>query len=228
MACSDEDDEIVLRSRRRQHRLMTPEVSEHSEEEEAPGAPVRKRRRILPWTAEGVAKRGPWVGQVSNAEETEEEEEEQEDAWIHGQTQGTRVIDVLGLEAESEAKSEAESEWCDGLQTEDNCSDFVVDDDSDSVVEEAEAADRELGRGALEEARATLAEAVDRLERKVLAAKRKVLEFDEQQAQEVVPETQVSDESDEVVEEQYCRARRQVELETCYPWEDVVETRNSC
>jgi len=224
VVCSDEDDEIVLRSRRRQHRLMTPEVSEQSEEEGAPGAPAKKRRRILPWTVEGVAKWGPWVGQASNAEETEEEKEEQEEAWIHGQTQATRVIDVLGLEAESEA----ESEWCDGLQTEDNCSDFVVDDDSDSVVEEAEAADRELGRGALEEVRATLAEAVDRLERKVLVAKRKVLEFDEQQAQEVVPETQVSDESDEVVEEQYCRTRRQVELETCYPWEDVVETRNSC
>jgi len=48
----------------------------------------------------------------------------------------------------------------------------------------------------------TLAEAVDRLERKLLAAKRKVVEFDEQQAQEAVPETQVSD---EVVDEQYCR-----------------------
>lgn len=214
MVCSDEDDDIVLRSRRRQHRLMTPEVSEHSEEEEAPGAPVKKRRRILPWTAEGVAKWGPWVGQASNAEETEEEEEkEEEEAWIHGQTQGTHVVDVLGLEVESEA----EGEMCDGLHTEDNCSDFVVDDDSDSVVEEAEAADRELGRGALEEARVTLAEAVDRLERKLLAAKRKVVEFDEQQAQEAVPETQLSD---EVVDEQYCRTRRQVALETCYPWED--------
>lgn len=192
--------------------MITPEASEQSEEGEVPSAPVKKRRRILPWTVEGRA----LADQFSNAEETVEEEEE---AWIHGQTHGVRAVDVIGLEAEGEG--EGESELAGGLQAEDNCSDFVVDDDSDSVVQEIEAADRELGRSALSEVRVTLAEAVDRLERKVLVAKRKVAAFDEQQAQEVVRETQLSDDGEEVVDEQYCRRRRQVWLETCYPWEEL-------
>src|SRR5436305_5406928 len=49
----DEDgNEFILESRRRQHRLVTPEASE-SGDKEAPGAPKKKKRRILPWTEEG-------------------------------------------------------------------------------------------------------------------------------------------------------------------------------
>lgn len=205
--CSDEDDDIVLRSRRRQHGVITPEASEQSEEEKRPGAPEKKRRRILPWTVEGLA-RWPPVADVV----VDEEERSGEDVWVHGQTRGRRVIDLLDLGGDCEEERSGDSE------TEDNCSDFVVDDDSDSVVEEAEAADRELARGALEEVRVTLAETVERLEVKLSRAKRKLVELDEHRLDCVVPETDVEGDGD-VADEACRRTRQEAALEVCYPWE---------
>ena len=62
----DEDgDEIVLNSRRRQQGL------------EPPGAPLKKKRRVLPWTDEG---RLLWPEAEPLDGEKEEEEEEEEDS----------------------------------------------------------------------------------------------------------------------------------------------------
>src|SRR5579859_7228347 len=51
-------DEFILSSRRRQQRLVTPEKQKCGKEElpEVPGAPVKKKSRVLPWTKEGQEK----------------------------------------------------------------------------------------------------------------------------------------------------------------------------
>ena len=203
----DEGDDVVLSSRKNQYvvQTATPSESESDGEEnervpetpetpgvgwseesvKVPGAPS-KRRRVLPWTKEGREKFGVLVGEAS-CEETSDSEEE--DVWRHGQTRGLfsstgRRVDESGTNGSC-------------------CSSFVVEDDEESVVEELEEAEKDLGRTALEEFSVSLAEKAERLRRKLgrvceelAVVERKLREYKDEE-----------DLSDEVVERVKKRGR---------------------
>jgi len=216
---SDEDD-IVISSRRKQYvvetPIPTPEPSEcgegEGEGEEVLGAPVKKRKRFLPWSKEGREKY-PFVGE---AEESDEEcDVYPDDGWVHGQTCGLfakRVIESLSGEETED--------------TEDDCRSFVVEDDRESVVEEVEKSNKELGRVALLEVQMALKERVRRLTRRLVSTGDQLGKVARELEEQVVAKEEEEEDSEEdafeeVVDVVYGRTRREVAFETRYLFEGV-------
>ena len=184
----EDDDDVILRSRRRQHRLDTqgdPECSDM----EAPGAPVksgREGRRPLPWNEQGRL------------------------LWPKGEDEA--VVLVEDSQAGESGEGEGDSRTLEGSVS--GCSSFVVDDDSESVLEEEKGSERRLGRTALEEVRRTLKESMERQRVRLERVERELLEAES-------PGSVTSQESDgEVMDERTCTSRRDVQRLCVYPWED--------
>jgi hypothetical protein len=160
-------DDFILESRRQQQRLETPQRSD-SGDKEPPGAPVKKRRRVLPWMKEGQEgqEKRPLVPTyvVSRSICT------CDDGVIHGaddpvvrveDNDSDNVSETDDCVEESERVSETED------SEEDDCSSFVVDDDSESVTEEENVSEKSLGRGALREVRVGIVERISKLRRRL-------------------------------------------------------------
>jgi hypothetical protein len=147
---SEDEDEIVLRSRWRQQRLRTPGRSEAGEVE----PPAKKKRRILPWTDEG---RLLWPVKKRTAVELESDSEEEAS---EGGGHDVALVKDSQCGGECDSASLEESD-------EDRCSSFVVDDDSESVVEEESASERYLAIGALQEVRVSIVERMEKLKRRL-------------------------------------------------------------
>jgi len=198
----ESEDDIVITSRRKQYVVETPEAETSETENEVilrvPGAPEKKRRRVLPWTKEGIGKFGPLVGKATGSDEESDDDDNLflNDGWVHGQTGGNPRSSV-------------------GLESEDDCKSFVVADDSDSVVAELEKSERDLGRASTEEVRDALEEQASKLERKLESVYAELARVEEK----LEKASDSSDSGDEVVDEVYGRTRRGVALETCYPFE---------
>lgn len=140
----DDGDEVVLRSRRQQQGLGTQSTVDCSDVEAlgAPGAPAKKRRRVLPWTEEG---RLLWPSGVGDSDdEVVLVEDSQDDG---------------DLDRDSGIESEVS----------DDCHSFVVDDGSESVVEEQNASERYLAEGALKEVRQAVMEKMEKLKKQLAA-----------------------------------------------------------
>jgi hypothetical protein len=166
----DEDgDDLILESRRRQQRLVTPEASECGEPE-PPGAPTSKRRRLLPWTKEGrerwpslstaVIRRGADKkdavvlvedSAVESEGDDEDEDEDEDDSAVED--------------------SVAESE---GDEDEDDLSSFVVEDDSSSVADEESASERSLGEDALREVRTQVVNRILKMQQRLVSVDREL------------------------------------------------------
>jgi hypothetical protein len=159
---SDPDgDGFILESRRRQQRLVTPEKSDGGDLE-PPGAPVKKKRRVLPWTLEG-RERWPLASTCLFSRSTYDDD---------GVVQVEDSVDDNGSETVDDCSSfggeeKGDDDGDDGSETVDDCSSFVVDDDSESVVDEECVSERELGRIALVEVRASIVENMAKLKRRL-------------------------------------------------------------
>jgi hypothetical protein len=187
--------------------VETPEptpVSSQRSEDKVPGAPEKKKRRLIPWSKAGIEKFGAVVGTaVESDEETVSDGGDgfPDDGWRHGQTRGVFVADSVEGESDSE----------------DDCSSFVVDDDSESVVNELEKSGKDLGRTALEEVRESLVETEERLKRKLRRVHRKLARLDEQlsKGSGFVSD---SEESEDAYES----------CESCYPWQKDCRVNGEC
>lgn len=143
------DEDVVLESRRRQHRLLTPQSREADDDLElvAPGAPVRCRdarphkRRTLFWL-DGMPS------------EYAVQETQQCDAYVQVESS-----QVGGVESEGEATE-------DGTESS-TMKSFIVDDSSSSVAEEEARSRQQLGQHALEEEREHVVRVIAKAERRL-------------------------------------------------------------
>jgi predicted nuclease with TOPRIM domain len=136
MEGEEEEEDVVMNSRRRQHRLDTQPES-LCEEVEAPGAPKRKRRRVLPWTEQG---RLLWPGGGDEA-----------------------IVLVEDSQAGSSCGEEEREDSQTLRESSSGCVSFVVDDDSESLADEEKESERRLGKAALEDVRFSLRGKIQRL-----------------------------------------------------------------
>ena len=149
-----DDEDIVLRSRRQQQRVdVCTQLDGDCGEAEPPGAPAKKKGRILPWTEEG---RRLWPGDGAGGR--------------------CGIVDEAVLVPDSQAEESGDSDTEEG---EDGCSSFVVDDDSESVVGEIEASERFLTREALREVRTLLTYKMERLKRQTAKVEEQLRRLDE-------------------------------------------------
>lgn len=181
----EDDDEIILRSRRRQHRLDTQRDSDGNDME-VPGAPVKGGRRTLPWTEQGRL------------------------LWPRGEDEAVVQVE----DSQAGGSGDDDSQTLEGVSV--GCSSFVVDDDSESVVEEEKEPERRLRRAALEDVRSLLRERIERWK-----ARLEVVE--EQLASMATPGGVTSLESElEAMDERMGITRYGVERQLAYPWEDKL------
>lgn len=159
---SDPDgDDFILESRRRQQRLVTPEQLE-SGSLSPPGAPVKKKRRVLPWTEEGQ-KKWPLVSKYDVFHPPDGVSYSTCDCGDGVNHDGDPVVQVEDSTEESVDGGETEEDDSED-DSEDDCSSFVVDDDSESLVEEESVSEVSLGREALLEVRAGIMEKIRKLQ----------------------------------------------------------------
>ena len=105
---------------------------------------------------------------------------------------------------------------------EDDCGSFVVDDDSESVVEEESVSERFLARGALLEVRAAVEERIKRLQDRLVRLDEQLglVAPAEEKAKKLGDDERSSSEGLAVVDERTCTTQRESWYATVYPWED--------
>lgn len=105
---------------------------------------------------------------------------------------------------------------------EDDCGSFVVDDDSESVIEEESASERFLARGALLEVRAAVEERIKRLQDRLGSLDKQLglLASAEEKAKKLGDDERSSSEGSSVVDERTCITQGELWYATVYPWED--------
>ena len=188
---SEDSDEVILSSRRRQQQWCVRSESESSDVE-APGAPAKKKRRVLPWTEEGRVL-WPQAGGMEDDSVVLVEDSQ----------------DGVGSEEESE-ESEEESERSDDRSS------FVVDDDSLSVVEEERTSERYLAQAALKEVRVSTAERIEKLRGHLAAVDSQLKRLEASSGST----SSCSSEGAEVVDERTCLTRRDQWCATVDHWEE--------
>lgn len=184
---SQSDDSIVYRSRKRQHRLETPELS-CTLSAEVPGAPTKSRESCKDVGSREAGRQGLSFGYARG------------DSWEH--RQAVFLESVQSRQSESGSESEADVEFevegggdvdadvCGELgesdvdSTEDECPSFVVESDVETVGEAMRRCGGQDRRWSGAEVRLRLEEKVDRLTRRLRRAEAELVAFDAQQEAE--------------------------------------------
>jgi hypothetical protein len=173
-----EGEDFILRSRRRQQYVDTPPtVDDGDGDVEPPGAPMKKRRRIIPWTREGKLR---WPGQ----EEIPRPDAEEEVTLVEDSVDGRESGD-----------SDREDE--DGLS-------FVVDDNSPSVLEEESESERFLGKEALREVRTRVVEQMEKLKRRLASLDAELEALGCVEGSDTLGSETEDEEGEEIVDERTC------------------------